>query len=441
MGPFLQTLSALAAVAHAAYCNGAPGPSAHVNAYPVADGLASMVLLNTVPNGRAYRAGPPGFEFTVLSLYGSAYEKGFAHGSLVTADVRAMVNTTWAYMMGQFEGALSFLPPWLAAIVADVGLEVALDVFVNLTTPFTGSYIYDELHGIADGAGVDFNTIARIHLIGELTQGDCSMVGAFGSATAGGKTLGMRALDWDTDGPFKHFPAVILYNPSGPEDGHAFANVGFLGWIGALTGMSLNLGINEIGVSYPDSTYFGANGSDPYAVGTPFVFLLRDMMQFDASYLDSVKRIETSNRTCDLILGVTDGVANTSRAFAYSTAEAFVFDSTTLQPWNATGTWHPRIPDVVYYGMDWLCPGYTVPLAKELQALHGSLSPENIVANVPALVQTGDLHVAVYDLTDRALFVSFMAPDPATVPQLAYDRAYTRLDLRTLFAMPPPGPV
>ena len=32
--------------------------------------------------------------------------------------------------------------------------------------------------------------------------------GAWGDATAGGKTLQMRALDWDTSGPFQDYPQV-----------------------------------------------------------------------------------------------------------------------------------------------------------------------------------------------------------------------------------------
>lgn len=172
--------------------------------------------------------------------------------------------------------------------------------------------------------------IERIHLIGELTQGDCSMYVAYGKATVGGKTLGMRALDWDVDGPFRNYPSVNVYHPSS-AGGHPFANMGFIGWVGALTGMSAaHLGIHEIGVSYPDTTHFGNESF----VGTPFVFLLRDILEFDTSYTDTVARITNANRTCDLILGVTDGVAGTGRAFAYSSSQLEVYDDTNLQPWK-----------------------------------------------------------------------------------------------------------
>ena len=102
----MRVLMALAAAgaASAAYCGGGPKPNATPNAYPIADGAGTMTLLKEVPNGKAYLAGPPGFEFHVLHFFGSAYEMGFAHGQLVTSEVRAMLNETWAYMESQVTG-------------------------------------------------------------------------------------------------------------------------------------------------------------------------------------------------------------------------------------------------------------------------------------------------------------------------------------------------
>jgi hypothetical protein len=98
-------------------------------------------------------------------------------------------------MVSQIDSGLAFLPAWLAELVGDVALEVALDILIDITTPSTGAYIYEELHGLAAGAGLEYKKLARTHLIGELTQGDCSLIGAWGGATAGGKTLQLRALD------------------------------------------------------------------------------------------------------------------------------------------------------------------------------------------------------------------------------------------------------
>lgn len=294
-------------------------------------------------HSQLYTAGPPGYEFSVIHVYGTAYEMGYAHGSLMQDEARSMINATMQYMYGQVESALNGLPTWLRDWVAEVGMDAALDLTYDLTKNYTGAYFFEELHGIADGAGVSYDDLRRIHLIGELTQGDCSMFGAWGSATAStGHTLQLRALDWDTDGPFKDHPAVVVYHPS--DNGHQFANVGFVGWIGALSGQSSSqLAISEIGVSFPDAT-FGKESR----VGIPFTFLLRDILQFDSSVDDSIKRIQDATRTCDLILGVGDGGHETFRGFQYSHSVANVVNDTGLIP--ANDTWHPQIENVVYWG-------------------------------------------------------------------------------------------
>lgn len=305
-------------VASGAYCGGAPDPNAKPNPFPI--NTTAPTFVGSVANGHAYLAGTPGFQFHITHVYGTAYEMGMAQGQLYPSALKDMVNRTWQYMVGQVDGAISFLPKWLADLIGNVGLDLALDALIDLTTPSTGGYIYEELHGLADGAGLDYKQLARVHLIGELTQGDCSLIGAWGGATLGGKTLQLRALDWDTDGPFRDYPAVTVYHPSTPG-AHPFTNVGLLGFIGAFTGQSsAQMGVSEIGVSYPDTTYFG---TETFA-GIPFVYLLRDILEFDNTVFESVDRIENANRTCNLILGVGDGKAETARSFAYSASEVFV---------------------------------------------------------------------------------------------------------------------
>ena len=52
------------------------------------------------------------------------------------------------------------------------------------------------MRGISDGSGVELKYFRRIHMIGELTKGACSMFGAWGKATSHGQTVQLRALDW-----------------------------------------------------------------------------------------------------------------------------------------------------------------------------------------------------------------------------------------------------
>lgn len=256
------------------------------------------------------------------------------------------------------------------------------------------------------------------------------MYGAWGSATAssGSPLLQLRALDWDVDGPFKDFPQITVYHTDESGDnGHTFANIGWTGWIGSITGISsVQMAISEIGVSFPDAS-FGAESRS----GVPFTYILRDILQFDESLAAAESHLKDAKRTCYLLFGVGDGKTKQFRGVQYSASVANFFNDTNLQP---VADWHPRITDVVYWGMDWLCPGYTLPLSKQLTALHGSITPEITIQNITAVVQTGDLHIAIYDLTSMILHTANARKDGASGSQMAYDRPFLRLNMTTIFA-------
>lgn len=208
---------------------------------------------------------------------------------------------------------------------------------------------------------------------------------------------------------------------------------------------------------------------------------------------DSITRIKDAHRTCDLILGVGDGHEKTFRGFEYSASVATVVTDTTLIPVN--NTWHPEIENVVYWGMDWLCPAYNLVrepeggrysdsrlisldptlytyqvLSEQLRKWHGNITVANTVRDIVSIVQTGNLHAAVYDLTTQVInnnipsllssswtlscltccsaappplqemSVSFCkkSTDTSPGPEYSYDRAFTTLQLDTLFAEPAP---
>ena len=62
------------------------------------------------------------------------------------------------------------------------------------------------------------------------------------------------------------------------------------------------LGISEIGVSFTDGS-FGEESRE----GTPFVYPMRDLLQWTDSLAAAREAIRAAKRTCRLILGVGDG--------------------------------------------------------------------------------------------------------------------------------------
>jgi hypothetical protein len=308
---FLTTLlSLLLPLANGAFCNGKPHPDAQENNNTL-DVAAPRYVRSSINatggNASLYMAGTGDDVFSVVHLWGTPYQKGHAHGTLMKVPMSSFVRRAYAYFESEFEQSLNssvpWIPPKMSKWVADVGLSVALDLTYDATKKFSGSYFYEEMQGMADATGLNYKMIRRVHMIGELTKGSCSMYGAWGDATLGGKTLQMRALDWDTSGPFQDYPQVTVYHKevaaTAEQDGdealpiteeateQSFANVGWTGWIGSITGMSeVNTAISEIGVSYPDAT-FGKESR----FGVPFTFILRDILQFDRTLDDAMSHI------------------------------------------------------------------------------------------------------------------------------------------------------
>jgi len=273
-----------------------------------------------------------------------------------------------------------------------------------------------------------------VHMLPGLTEGKCSMIGAWGKAldpTQPTRLLQLRALDWDMDGPFRDFPAVVIYHPDA-GNGHAFMNIGVGSFIGGLTGVSATqLGISEIGVAYPDAT-FGAESR----FGVPFVFLLRDILQYDDTLDNALKRIVDTKRTCDLILGVGDGKSSTFRGVAYSSSKVTIMDDTNQLP---VAAWHPRIPSIVYWGMDWVCPGDNLILSQQLQKYYGNISAATAIEEFGSVEGSGSNHLAYYDLTNLVVWVAFAAQHGVNGPVQGYSRQFTRLDAKALFAVQRPN--
>ena len=72
--------------------------------------------------------------------------------------------------------------------------------------------------------------------------------------------------------------------------------------------------------------------------------------------------------------------------------------------------------------MDWLCPGYSQVLANQLTALHGNLTAVTTIRDVVPIVQTGDLHIAVYDFPRNVMYVANARADYESGPNFAYQR-------------------
>jgi hypothetical protein len=390
------------------------------------------IFVKSVPNGKLYTVGSGDDTVPVVHLWGSAYDKGYAHGLLMKERAKALIDAVWNYLESEVEQALngSIIPPEVQKWIADVGLDVALDASSAMTQNFTGNYFFAEIKGMADATGVDEKKIRRIHMIGELTKGRCSMFGAWGKALQDKNgLLTLRALDWAMDGPFKNFAEVTVYHAQSSRE-NTFLNLGWTGWIGSISGVNdQQMSIHEIGVAYPDDT-FGKESR----IGVPFTYVLRDILQFDKSRKQAVGRLQKANRTAHLILGVGDGKDKSFNSIEYSHDVCIAMDDSNMKP---VADWHPNIQNAVYHGMDWNCPSFNTVLARQLNKYWGNLTAEDAVRDIMSITQTGDLHVYVADLVNMQMWFANAARDGVSGPASAYDRSYIKLDLKQLFAVQP----
>jgi len=400
----LSTVFAFISNSNAAYCNGSPNPQWSPNLNPI--DTTEPTFVRSVPNGKLYMGGSGDHPFYIIHVWGTPYEMGYAHGALLKEELSVFMPALWLHLEDEFYNGPTWVPPAIADYIAEIGLDVLLQLTADATSDYTPAYWFEEMKGLADGvnnvSAVSFQDLYRLTLLGELTKGTCSMFGAWGEALAnveGVDLLQLRSLDWDTDGPFPKYPAVVVYHPNS-DNGHAFANVGWTGWIGSITGMSsIQTAISEIGVYFADASW-GEESREGY----PFTYILRDLLQYDYGVDDATNRLANADRTCDLLFGFGDGKKSEFKGYQYSYSVLNVYDDQNLQPLNET--WHQRIEDVVYWGMDWLCPGYNLELQKLLTQFYGNITAENTIKYILPALQSGSTHACVYDLTNQFMYYS-----------------------------------
>ena len=95
----LALTACIVAWASAAECNGKPDPNALPNLNPIL--TAPHTFVRSVPNASLYTVGSGDDTINVVHLWGTPYEMGLAHGTLMNATMIAMVDTVWTYLISE----------------------------------------------------------------------------------------------------------------------------------------------------------------------------------------------------------------------------------------------------------------------------------------------------------------------------------------------------
>lgn len=402
-------------------CKGTPNPYT-----PKA---SNATFIQSVPNGKLYidyGVTPP---MRIVHLWGSAYEMGFATGSLLAADLQVFIPQVMAYF--EQTAGDSFpkdTPSWLLNIIEKYGVPLALDWTYEMTKPYTPKHYDDELAGLAAGARINLRELRRLNMIPELIKAACSMVGAWGPAIAesrvGSTLYQLRALDWETKGPFQDYPVVMVYHTEDQttkQPTYDFATLGWTGFVGALTGYSsANVGICE--------KYWGGYNGTYIEAGYPFPYVLRDILQFDGDVQTAYERIQEARRTCAIFVGLGDSKTNQFRAVEYSHTYLDIFSDKDYPDYKN----HPRMDGLVYIDKHFQ-PSHDPCLGAALAERYGQVDELGLIY-AASMHQTGDTHAAVYDYARNFMYVSSAssASTPPIIP--AYNRQFLKLDLTQLWA-------
>ena len=411
-----------------------PSCSGQVNALPILDGDAG-VQVAAVANGTKWLVSSANLSapLTVLHLYGGIYDMHFAYGELMAAEIAELVPATLAYIYAAVNSSynLSWLPEPVRDWVIEAGVEVALDWTANATAAYSPPHWAAAVAGLAAGARVSAADVRRVAMIAEWTRASCSMLGAWGPASAAatggsGGLVQLRALDWDFTGPFQQWPVLITFHPDARTGGFANAQLGWAGMLGAITGVSASgVGISEkVWDAY-------SNAGGPYTpFGYAWNFLLADSLMFDADTDAVLSRIASANRTCSIWIGVGDAHGNggggSFKAVAYSSTTVDIFNDKSC----ATYPNHDRFNSLLFINKH-VQPSDEPCMNDLMHAAYGAFSGALTARYVTALEQTGDMHIMILDWAADELLVSNASPGGGV---MAYDAPFVRFGLAALLA-------
>ena len=216
----------------------------------------------------------------VVILSGSPHDIGWAHGSLLKNEVRHCCDSA-LYLAG------------LASTVATGKWfpDELRNAYVKLEKHIPEAH-RRETNALADASGVTRQEAQLANVFPELFH--CSGFAVFGKATADGKLYHGRVLDYMTDIGLQDTATVFIMSPDGKIP---FANVGYAGFIGCVSGM------NKQQISLGEMGGRGQGNWD----GVPMATLMRRALE-ECKTLDDVKTLwKTSPRTCEYYYVFADG--------------------------------------------------------------------------------------------------------------------------------------
>lgn len=216
----------------------------------------------------------------VLFLEGTPEEMGEQHGTMMKAEVRDLVERV---LYGVGVGSSFDKGRWFLGEIERCQSRIA---------PFTAAEHLREMDALALAAGLEREEVRLANFFPELFH--CSGYALLPGSTEGGRIYHGRVLDYMKGVGLEPNAVVIVHRPT---KGHAWANVGYAGFVGTVTAM------NERQISIGEMGGRGEGNWD----GKPMAQLLREIMETASTLDEAVSILRRGPRTCEYYYVIADG--------------------------------------------------------------------------------------------------------------------------------------
>ncbi len=306
----------------------------------------------------------------LLHLEGTAYEIGYQHGRLLAPNIRRMMNRL-IYGVGLYYSLEK--GQWFP--------EQAIKLCEQQNRWINPEYL-EEMRGLADGANMSLVDVRRGNIFPEFFH--CSGVAVFGQATAGGKLLHARVLDYMTEVGLQDEAVVIAVHRAGAL---RWVNVGYAGFIGSVTGMNeKQIAIGEMG-----------GGGEGQWDGTPMSFLLRGALENAATLDEAVAYMRNRPRTCEYFYVISDGKKPDAVGIAATPAMFQV-----VRAGEAMDRLPEAIPDAVLISSG----GRYQSLVQRVRENYGRIDARTLLDIIkPPVAMRSNLHDAIFEPQALRLWV------------------------------------
>lgn len=244
----------------------------------------------------------------VLHLEGSPEEMGFQQGVLLKKSVRDLVERV---LYGVGVGSSFEKGRWFFGEIEEAQRRIH---------PFIDPRYLREMDSLAMATKLDREEVRLANFFPELFH--CSGFAISGDSTVSGTLYHGRILDYLRGIGLEQNAVVMVFKP---DQGHAWVNVGYAGFVGSVTAM------NEKKVAIGEMGGRGEGNWD----GKPMAQLVREVMEKAGTLEEAVDIMKNSPRTCEYYYVISDG--KTKRAVGIA-ATPTTFE--TIWP----GQSHARLP-------------------------------------------------------------------------------------------------